>query len=93
MPIIKRFECGCIGFCSAGSMSTELEDHEITCLRWCDNHERPYSIARRDSLREKPSRKLTESECEELFIELAGLVKDGYALRELQLAAKVAGLA
>jgi hypothetical protein len=93
MPIIKRYECGCIGFCSAGGMSTKLEEHEITCLRACDNHERPYSIAQRNNLRDKPSRKLTDQEVARLFEEISSLVDDGYALRELQCAMKVAGLA
>lgn len=92
MPIIRRYECGCIGFCSAGGMSTNLEDHEITCIRACDDHERPYVFERRDNLRNKRSEKLDDHEVAELFAEIAELVIDGYALRELRVAMRVAGL-
>jgi ABC-type uncharacterized transport system ATPase subunit len=44
-------------------------------------------------LRDKPSRKLTDQEVARLFEEISSLVDDGYALRELQCAMKVAGLA
>jgi hypothetical protein len=90
MPIIKRYECGCIGFVSRGGMEPTLQDREVICLRACDDHSRPYVIARRDSLREKPGVKLTENEIIELFDDIAELVRDGYALRELASAMRAA---
>jgi hypothetical protein len=71
-------------------MDTTLDGREVICLRACDDHCRPYVIARRDSLRDKPAVKLTEDEIVELFDDIAKLVRDGYALRELASAMRAA---
>ena len=88
--MFKRYECGCVGFVT-NAMATEPGAKRITCFKACDSDgERELSIHRHDMLQEKQGRKLTDAEIEELFAELASLVSDGHALRDLQIAMRVA---
>ena len=88
--MFKRYECGCIGFVTN---AMEPGKKRVTCFKACDTRdERELSIHRRDSLQDKPSRKLTDDEIERLFDELHMLVLDGHALRELRYAMRAAGV-
>jgi len=89
--MFKLYECGCIGFVTNG-MATEPGAKEIHCFKACDSGDREYAIHRRDTLQEKPSRKLTDAEICLLFAELGNLVDSGNALNELRCAMNVAGL-
>jgi len=87
--MFKRYECGCVGFVTN---AMEPGHKRVMCVQACDEHERPYSFVRRDTLQEKPSRKLSDDEIEELLDVIAELVSDGYAMRELRCALRVAGI-
>lgn len=87
--MFKRYECGCIGFVTNGMGPGPKR---VTCIKACaiglDSDQ--VSIRRQDHLALKASTKLNDDEIEVLFVELAALVDDGNALRELRVAMKVA---
>lgn len=90
--MFKQYECGCIGFVT-NAMTMEPGAKRVTCFKACDSDGvRELSIHRHDKLQEKPGTKLTDAEIEALFAELASLVSDGHALRELRIAMRVAGV-
>jgi len=91
--MFKRYECGCVGFVVNGMM-TEPGGKQIWCVKACDADgvDNPYGLYRRDELQAKPSRMLKDDELHKLFRDLAQLVEDGHAMRELRIAFRGAGL-
>ena len=98
--MFKRYECGCVGFVTN---AMEPGAKRVTIFKTCDEcnaprwtkrfaSPRPLTIARRDTLSDKPSRKLTDEEIEVMFDELSKLVDDGHALRELRIAMRALGV-
>lgn len=89
--MFKKYECGCVGFV-LNAMATEPNAKQVYCFKACDGEPRELSIERRDTLQDKPSRKLTDEEIEKLFEELSDLVRDGHSLHELRMAMRAAGI-
>jgi hypothetical protein len=86
--MFRKYECGCIG-CALFIRN----EKRVLCFYSCDGDgERSNQIHRRDILAEKESRPLTALETIELLDTISDLVRDGYALRELRLALRVAGV-
>ena len=91
--MFKKYACGCVGFVTRGM---EPEMKRVYAFRRCRRHaidpQREYEIAELDFLAGQSSEKLADQHVEAILDDVAELVRDGYALRELRRAMRAAGV-
>jgi hypothetical protein len=92
--MFKKYACGCVGFVTRGM---EPEMKRVYAFRRCKRHalhpRREYEVAELNlALAGQSSEKLADQHVEAMLDDLAELVSDGYALRELRRAMRTAGV-
>jgi len=91
--MFKTYACGCVGFVTHGMDPLNKRVYAIRrCSRHAIDRSREYEPEVLDDLASQASEKLAEQHVEAILDDLAELVRDGYALRELRRAMRAAGV-